>query len=245
MSASTYFADATAYQAGEGCLLTRGRLAKPADKLIVICHGRTTLPAKQHCLQWAQNALGGPPHVQFLAEHGFAVLSIDAGGGLTWGNAASQTALGNAIAWARAQGFCSPTAKVLLLGYSMGGAVALNYAKDHPTVVAGVIGEAPTVDLDGMYPGFAAEMDAAYGGSYAANGASRSPMRFAAALAVPIRLYSGVDDATVPNAMVHAFHDALTVEKQVIDLPGGHTGFWGYIDQRDLLGWVGSLDFSP
>lgn len=245
MTVSVYWQNA--YQAGDGMITHKARKAlwDGSDPLVVVCHGRSpTAAAERACLQWAQNDGGGSPHLLKLADRDYALACIDAGGNLTWGNQASSDAVHNAIAWARGNGFAHPTKKALLLGYSMGGAVAANYAHDHPENVAGLLLEAPGADLDYFYAnGYASELDTAYGGNYTLNGKARSPMSFAPSLAMPALIYTAINDSVVPNSIPHSFYNALPVGAKLIrDLPGGdHTDFWQYISQDQINDWVDTL----
>lgn len=236
-----------AYQAGEAQVALRHKYAKPADKtpVIIACHGRswTALEIQQTVTLMA---LAG-----WLVEHGkLGVLSIDAGAGDTWGNAASETALGNAITWVKgANGFADPAKKVVLLGHSMGGLVVLNYAKNHPADVAGVIGGAPATNLARWHADatYGASVDAAYGANYAVNAAGRDPILYAGSFpAIPTRLYSVADDTFIPPAEVQTFHDALPAgnAKSLVALPnGGHQDFWDRIDAPELLRWIKALAY--
>src|SRR5437764_15062596 len=116
------------YQSGEGQLPFRHRLwtAGAGRKVVIFCHGRGAL-ASSYSPYWLVST---PARVfMTLARYGFAVLAIDAGGPTQWGNDASITAVGNAVAWVRTNWLGGAgTAKVVLAGYSMGGCVALNYA---------------------------------------------------------------------------------------------------------------------
>lgn len=232
------------YFAGEGYLMHRGRLSQPAsDRLLVVCHGRTPTSANG-CLQFSQNALGGPPHLLYLAERGYAVMVVDAGGNLTWGNDTSVAAVHSAIAWARAQGQCHPTAKVGLVGYSMGNVVAMNYMRQHSGVAAAYIGEAAPYDLDTFHSDatYTAEVDAAYPSGYAAS----NPATFAGQITVPTRLFHAVDDPTVPITQGRSLLAALgSTDKALTELQGGgHANFWQYMDAPSLLAWLNGLSWA-
>lgn len=234
------------YQVGETSVVVRGRLDSAArTRAIVLCHGRS-YDADEIELFPDLDML-----CSFLAEHGYGVYSINAGGTDTWGNDAAITAVGNAISWLRgANGFANAAEKVLLMGHSMGGLVALNYAHNHPGDVAAIIGGAIATDLDYWHndPTYGAGVDTAYGGNYAVNSVDHDPVHdYVAGFPIPTRLYGAVDDPLIPNAQLHTFYDQLPAGSKagMFDLPsGGHTAFWGQIDQFELLSWAHGLAFT-
>lgn len=244
MTASSYATGL--YTPAEASLAVRGRYATSGnDRLLIGLHGTDAAPTVFAQVGY-QVALGGV--ARWLADTTrYGVLAIDAGGQETWGNDTSLTAVAAAITYARGA-WANPTAKVGLLAYSMGGAVALNYANNHPSDIAGVVAFAPVTNLDTQYAEsqFTADIDAAYGGSYATNGTGHNPQGFAATMTTPMRLHSAVDDTTVPNSEVHAFYDALTVtNKSITDLPGGgHLTFWQYVDLNSIVNWLDNLSWS-
>lgn len=228
------------YTPSEGSLLHRGRRSVDAtDRLVLVCHGRT--PSSTYgCLQWAQMADFWP---MLLADNGYTVLAIDSGGNLTWGNDTSITAAVNAVAWARGAGVCHPTKKVAVVGYSMGGLEAFNYATGHTSDVAGVVGFAPATDIDYFHPDstYGPEIDTAYPSGYTGH----SPIGYASSFTLPVRLYHAVDDATIPIAQTRTFRDTLgSSNKSLTEISqGGHAAFWGRFDQYGLLNWLNSLAY--
>lgn len=67
----------------------------------------------------------------------------------SWGNTNAQTRVGQLKTWLQsASGGGAKSGKVALIGISMGATTALNYARNNPTQVVGVIGIIPVIDLD-------------------------------------------------------------------------------------------------
>jgi pimeloyl-ACP methyl ester carboxylesterase len=104
-------------------------------------------------------------HARTLAEAGFIVLSIDAGGPAPWSNDPSMTAITAAHTWLTGAGGAK-AGIVGLVGWSMGGLNALNWVKRNPTLVSGVELFAPASDLDYFHglANFQTEIDIAYSG---------------------------------------------------------------------------------
>lgn len=233
------------YQAAEAHILLQSRLHKisdPKERTIILLHGRT----------WTAREIQQTPTLAVLMDklvrNGYTGLSIDAGQGDTWGNTASETAVGNAITWAKGSGnITDPTKKVVLLGHSMGGFVGFNYAKNHSSDIAGIIGGAPGTNLARWYNDatYGPAVNTAYSGNYAVNSVGRDPILYAGSFpSIPTKLYSVADDSFIPPAEVQAFHDSLPSgnQKSLVALPnGGHQDFWDRIDVTNLLDWLNNL----
>lgn len=96
------------------------------------------------------------PHATRQATgDGWTSWAADLGGGSTWGNAASQTAL-TAVADLAAR-------PVVLVGISMGWLTVARWAADNPSRVAAMIGIVPAVSLDMLYPVWGPLICAAHG----------------------------------------------------------------------------------
>jgi hypothetical protein len=238
--------------AGQNHISIRGRKSRGrTERAIIICPGHQASGVTA-CLQWAMNAQGGPPHVQYLTDYGYGLLAADAGGPLAWGNdaaVASNQAIDKEVQWVRgANGWANPNLKVALLGYSMGGLEVTNYATRFPANVAGVLLEAPALDLDkyqaNSVDGYQAEINTAYGGNYATNAVGHKPFGFASTFATPTKIYVASDDVIVTPADSTTFYNALpAASKQGLTLlpGGGHTNFWQYIQPPDVLAWLNGL----
>lgn len=232
------------YQAVEAQVGVRGKTASARTPVIIVCHGRS----------WSATEIFLTPTLMafcnWLSQHGYGVLSIDAGQGDTWGNQASETALGNAITWLKgANGFADQSKKVVLLGHSMGGLVTLNYAKNHPTDVAGVIGGAPATNLARWHADatYGASVDTAYGGNYTTNAAGRDPILYAGSFpSIPTRFYSCLDDTLIPTSEIQTFMSALPSGSNtslVQFATGGHQSFWDQINMNELWLWLKTLSW--
>jgi alpha-beta hydrolase superfamily lysophospholipase len=119
------------------------------------------------------------PILQALASLGLPVLSADTSGSGHWGNDTAQarandmrTYVGSSAASAAAFK-ASAALKAILIGVSLGGLLALNFARAFPTLVQAILLFYPAVNLQAIHDGTggatatAAGTEAAYGGSLA------------------------------------------------------------------------------
>jgi pimeloyl-ACP methyl ester carboxylesterase len=150
-----------------------------------------------------------------LAEAGYPVLSLDAGGGFVWGNQTTLDAINLGWAYAKSILPCR-TDKFILLGFSMGGLTALNYVKNYTSNVLGALTLLPAVDLVAEHDsgnGWITEIETAYGGSgsWLANSANYDPWRSGAS---DVALFG----STIPIKMWYASNDtaALTDRQQAL-----------------------------
>jgi acetyl esterase/lipase len=167
--------------------------------------------------------------VNNLARDGVLGFSGDFGGAQTWGNAAAMGAMTAAYNWLQPQRGVK-TGKVVIHGGSMGGLNALVWAAANRDKVAAVSLEIPVLDLTGIHAGnisgFAAIIDAAYGGAYVAGtmGPSKDPLTLAAAGAfneLPILVNYGDSDAICLPAKAEQFL-SLVPSAVGFELSGGH-----------------------
>ncbi len=139
----------------------------------------------------------------------FVVIDCDWGGDL-FGNDVAMGLMNDALAWLRSTHHANDDPP-WVVGWSMGGCQALNYALDNE--VAGVAALIPCTDLEYVHAnnvlGQAAVINAAYGGVYdqATAGPLNDPMEFAADLDpdIPICLFVSTADALLPNVTAHRF----------------------------------------
>lgn len=229
--------------AGDGILWHRHEESRDGrDRLIIVSHGRTPGSAQfQEPLQFDQPSIVYSKLHKLLAQ-GYAIVVVGNKGPLTYGNDAAIDSVDKAIAWARAN-WAHPTAKVVVMGYSMGGIPSTYYAKNNASKVAGFLGFAPGLDLAWLASTvpYNTEVTAAFGG---APPAGRDPMSFASTFPVPAKLYHAKDDSAIPIAKTQAWYDALTGKKELTIFPSGdHAGFWNMLDPTEIASWLNGLDW--
>jgi hypothetical protein len=187
-------------------------------------------------------------YVHYLARHGYIVASANYGGSNNWGNAASSTVADSLYTWATAN--LTSSTSVGLWGVSMGFMTAVNWWNANQTKVGAVLGVVPVANASNFYTdnaGAQASMDAAYAGSFATNGSSRSPHLVLPSItgtSVKLKLYYSSTDASVRPADTTAM--ASTAGCSLTDLepavPSGHAAFNSpSINQPDIVAHFGAL----
>jgi pimeloyl-ACP methyl ester carboxylesterase len=214
-------------------VLYRERKARPGRSLVVGFHGYNG-----DALQW------GPGTVQFpvvrkLVDEGYDVFMFDCLN--SWGNDSAVARFDAAMAWLRANFTAAP--RVALLGYSMGfaNAVAVAAARSYVNAVVGV---APVVDLQYMHDhGYAASVDAAFGGNFALNGAAFGPNKVKNKLTVPVRLLHGTSDTVITPSAVKAF---ATSDLSVVanEVAGDHNTLWSSVNVDLITQFLSSRPWS-
>lgn len=118
--------------------------------------------------------------------------------------------------------------KVVLVGGSMGGALAMAYARANPTLVQALLLLEPVSDLQDIVTNdrgsLASSVNAAYSGGYsnATYGATHNPTTFASSLAgIPVQTWYATDDTTVIPATVTGVMTAIG-SVDLHTLTGGH-----------------------
>lgn len=146
-----------------------------------------------------------------LSETGTVFVSAAFGGANQWGNDTTQTRIGQLWTYVKAQAG-TKTDKFVGIGVSKGATALLNYTRNNPGNVAALVLIVPAVNVSDIYDnnrsGLAAGIDAAYGGSWAANKATHDPALNAsthASQAIPMKLIPGTTDTTVLASVVSAF----------------------------------------
>lgn len=189
----------------------------------------------------------GARHCQVLAEAGYTVLSIDAGGPATYNNKAATDAITAAYNWLITTYGLAST-KVGLYGWSMGGGNSLQWIKENPTKVFAALLWCPLTDLDyhvGTNPAVGSEAYIAYGtpiyptNDYALNSTGH---KIADEYPTwrdkcPIRIIQGLADTTVPPAKSTAFINGVNQPQvDMISLTGSdHTNLFANIDPSTTL----------
>lgn len=159
-----------------------------------------------------------------MVRRGHPVISPDLGGPATWGNDAAQAKIADARTYLQGT-LGAKSGGVLLWAGSMGTLAALNFARNNPSLVAGVACGLPAVSLSDLHDNAAARgvsavnIEAAYGGNagYVAGLAAHDPAANAAAYAsqaAKIKLWYSSDDTTVPASVVTDFAAASGIAAQ-------------------------------
>lgn len=225
------------YRASEKDLQVYSKGARPgnAARVILALHG-----SGGDALQFNLNQNPGG-HVQALADAGFYVVSIDAGGSTTWGNDTAMQAITDAYNYAIAS--LGSGAKVGILGWSMGGMNALNWLKRNPAKVSRMLLGAPASDLGAEHADatFTAAIDTAYANNYAVNSVGHDPILEPVTFRglARTKIYHAQDDATIAVTRSRAF--VAAVADPAIDLVetavGGHLGVWSPYPTADTVAY--------
>lgn len=198
---------ATGTTEGDALLQPRQARAAGTARGVMLCHGATDVGRYAITGNYRNAA-------EKLARHGFNVCAPDlgavAGVSDTWGNATAMSRMDDAWAWIKnAAGGGAKTDKVCLVGGSMGGLNAVNWASRNPTKVAAIALVIPALDLEDIYvndrgPGLRAQIQAAYGG--APDYTQRSPLLLASSIAgIPTRVWYSTNDVVTPAATTLSF----------------------------------------
>lgn len=191
-------------------------------RAVIACHG--------HGGSDIQESQGGPfvGHPEYWADRGYVVGMVSTGN--TWLNTTAMTDITTLYNYLMTLGPVST--KVGLLAWSMGGGHALRWYIENTTKVAAGYLCSPLTDLDWAHAqaGYVAEVDAAYSGNYAANGASRSPIQNVAAFrgGPKFLIAHAQNDTTLPRSQTDAFvaavNDPAVAMRQPDVLVGDHQG---------------------
>lgn len=145
---------------------------------VIICpHGHAIASTVGTALQFGMvGSLYDIPRA--LAEAGYYVLGVDAGGGANWGGPLAMMRMSEAYAWATSiSATVKGRPKVALMPWSMGGTAALNWIKRNPSLVAGAVmwspvtdnewahgtgGYTPAYSTGGIVTSYASELDTAF-----------------------------------------------------------------------------------
>lgn len=182
--------------------------------VLVWCHGNNQTALSDYDGYNAQ--------LQLLAQTHFVVAADF--GGQTFGNDTGVTRVGQLLDYLGAS-------TATLVGASMGGAVALNYAVRYPERVRAVAGLIPAVSFTDIAVDNPAKanLDLAYPPAYDDSNpdhAAHNPALFAASLpaTMPIHLFTSSDDPTCPPSMADAFVAARPQTLRTVFGAYGHGG---------------------
>jgi predicted esterase len=177
---------------------------------------------------WLNDSKPGTPN--YVARNGQTGISADAGGPQTWGNQAAIDGAQRSYTRLQIMRGVKP-GKVFLIGASMGGLTALNWAAANPDKIAGIVLIIPVINLNDIKVnnrgGYASLVNAAYGGNYdqATQGATKNPQTMAAAgkySGIPILLYYGLTDTTCVPAEATTFASTVGSNVETVALNSGH-----------------------
>jgi acetyl esterase/lipase len=206
-------------------LLPRGYRQDGSALGIVYCHGAAghALSASDPVQRKGEWAL-----VRGLAEH-HPVVVADLGGPYTFGNPTTVARIASARAYLQDVWGARPGA-VALVGTSMGGAGALNFAARHRDQVAAVVGVVPVCDLEELYTGhdggYAPYIAAAWGITVGqVLPLLANPLdNVLALLGLPLQVWYASDDDVVPPSTVDALLSLLGLGTESHDVGRlGHT----------------------
>lgn len=165
----------------------------------------------------------------WLAMAGIPVVAGQMGGD-TFANDTAMTRINSAITYLSANAGV-PSTKVILIGASMGGALALRYASLNPSKVAAIVGIIPLTNINTIYQSNAGGLRAAIGTAWGVTyptalpaGANLPVLASALNGVVPSRLYYSDADALIPYADVLAMASIAGSEAIEYDpTNSGHT----------------------
>jgi dipeptidyl aminopeptidase/acylaminoacyl peptidase len=203
-----------------GSAAVHGMLWRPASvtgppPIVVQVHGG---PTGQALADWN-------PRVQWLVQHGYAVLAVNHRGSTGYGVAYRNALDGRwgeldgadvaaGVKYAIKEGWGAP-GRVALMGGSAGGFTALNVAAQEPDLVAAVVALYPVTDLldlaatpNRFESGDVARLVGPLPGARETY-VARSPMTNAARVRAPVLLLQGAEDRVVRADRTTAFAQAL------------------------------------
>jgi pimeloyl-ACP methyl ester carboxylesterase len=215
--------------------------------LVVVCHG-TASQASWYCDDSARYL-----PLEGLAATGMVVVAADLGEPVThvdgWGNDTSVARVSEVITWAAATFGCR-TDRVSLLGDSAGGATALNWARAHPTQVAGVGLRAGVCDIESIYQGGAGNallvslINTAYDNTWPAQRATHDPALNTAQfvpIADRIKVYYSSGDDLVPPSGTLAFCDNVGCQAVPVGTMPHSDPIMTAVPAGELAGWFWEL----
>lgn len=251
--------------------------ASPTRRVIVALHGHTVTGDTTACLQYKPAAPGtfAPGyHAWALATYGgYAILSIDAGGGTPWGNATAVSRVADAYTYAQ-NTLNSTSTKIGIMGWSMGGLLSLNYLARYASNVAGMWLWEPALDLrwNAAAAGYTPSYAQTYAGSsynsntggtctpgagWASEVATDYPSGYTAydpmqntssyrGLGVPVKMTNASDDNVIPPGAQAAFVSTVNDSSISLRSPqpiGGHTGVFREVPTAEVVSFYQGLSW--
>jgi hypothetical protein len=233
----------------------------------------TTPNVKKRAIIYAHGATAGATQVTdvtnqptitrlmgLLAQQGYVVFSSDFGGSTSFGDDACATAFTNGWNFLKSSGLCAQDS-VIVIGASMGFMSASRFAADNPTLVAGMVGLIPAMDIEDIRNrnvlGLRDPVNTAWGLTAGSSmlGTAGPPVpprgvllgRLSAVSAINTRLYYSLGDTAVPPAGVTTYASGRpNVSTVVTSQTADHgEGALTPVQFTDLLSFVQSVAGSP
>jgi pimeloyl-ACP methyl ester carboxylesterase len=148
----------------------------------------------------------------------------------SYGNTNQQARIGDVRTFAQGATGGAKTGKVVLVGVSMGWLMAVNYARNNPTNVAGMVGLIPASDLDDIRnndrASLRSDIDLAEGVTYPAalpTGANPATASYSGITMPPSTVWYATDDTTVIPSTVTTLAGIIGSTTHSITNGGGHS----------------------
>jgi hypothetical protein len=179
-----------------------------------------------------------------VVQAGYPVLSVTTGD--TWGNDTAMTRMDAAKTYLQST-VGAKTGAVGLIGGSMGGCNALNWAKRNLASIACAVGLVPVSDVSDIHTNnrgsLASSINAAYSGGWSEEtyGAARNPVTFAAAgdlAGLDYLAFGGTSDTICLPATVEAVCTSIGVTATYTELSGNHNSALGNADPQDVVDFL-------
>lgn len=245
MTGYATFRDIGVYYTAEGSLLMLPKrwLADGTVRGVLFMHGAT---GNETQMVDNTNFPGLRSILAAVAMAGYPVLGVYAGGD-TWGNATAQARMDDAKTYLQGT-VGAKSGTVAIIGGSMGGLAAQNWAKANPASTACIVGLVPVSDLNDIKTanrgGLAASVNAAYGGTYveATHGATYNPHTYAATglAGIPYKAWYGASDAIVIPSTVTDVCTAAGASATAVSVVGGHDTALDNIPTADVVSFIGA-----
>lgn len=178
---------------------------------------------------------------QALAYTGRPVIATDMGGQFQWPTATVMARMDGALAQVASQTGCRSD-RALLFAVSMGGAVALNWARRNPSKTAALAAVIPVPNITYFHDNVDANnIDTSYGShaAYLAAMPDYDPNLAAANSwsGIPIKMWTSSNDTTAPPAVTAAFATRIGIEAPGDMGAHGHT-VPDSLDQASLINFL-------
>lgn len=169
-------------------------------------------------------------YMQRIASNGHNCFSGTHAGSQSWGNAAALTAMTASYNTLQAMPGTKP-GKIALVGASMGGLCALNWAAANPTKVSCIVATIPVINVTDIKvndrQGYGYLINAAYGGSWTEGqyGATSNPRTMATLGkfgSIPMLFFYGTQDTLCMPAEVQGFAAAVGSNVTLVPVASGH-----------------------